>query len=325
MKECPWVIILFGLLQNWVDGMREKVRVSEILMISNESLQIEAVLRERGFDTLGLASSDPGMDFCTYIDDVKYIDELSMKASMVITTPELSALIPDKGLCISRDPRLTFFRLHNFLAESPDYKLFSVFPTEVGVGCKISDKAHIAGQNVKIGDNVVIEEFVSIKENTVIGDNTIIRAGTVVGGEGYEFKRLPDGDVLSVKHVGWTRIGLNVDIQYNTCIDKAIYPWDATIIGDCCRIDNLVHIAHGVKLGRGVFLVAGSLIGGRTVIGDHTWIGVGATVSNGLRVGKSARVNIGAVATRDVDDEVSVTGNFAIEHKKFIQFIRSIR
>lgn len=294
-------------------------------MQSNESLQIEEVLRERSFDTLALAGADPDMDFCTYIDDVKYIDEIGARASMVITTPELSTLILNKGICISQNPRITFFQLHNYLVGSLEYELSSDFNTEIGFGCRISDKAHIAGQNVKIGNNVTIEEFVSVKKNTVIGDNTFIGAGTVVGGEGYEFKRLPNGDVLSVKHAGWTKIGDNVDIHYNSCIDKAIYPWDATIIGDFCRIDNVVHIAHGVKLGRGVFLVAGSLIGGRTIIGDQAWVGVGATISNGLTVGKGARVNIGAVATRDVDEEASVTGNFAIEHKKFIQFIRSIR
>jgi|CZCB01.1.fsa_nt_gi UDP-3-O-[3-hydroxymyristoyl] glucosamine N-acyltransferase len=300
------------------------MRLSQITDQFKEKFEISEVVQDRDFSTLALATSEIDMDFCTFIDEPKYVDQIRPNASMVITTPEIASLIHGKGLCISQSPRISFFKLHNHLVESQEYMLAKNFKTEIGHGCRISNMAYIAEQNVSIGNNVTIEEFVSIKENTIIGDNTFIGAGTVVGGEGYEFKRLPNGEVLSVKHAGWTKIGSNVEIQYNVCIDKAIYPWDATIINDFCKIDNLVHIAHGVKLGKAVFLVAGSLIGGRTIIKDRTWIGVGATVSNGLVVGEEARVNIGAVATLNVDDGSAVTGNFAIEHKKFIQFIKSI-
>jgi UDP-3-O-[3-hydroxymyristoyl] glucosamine N-acyltransferase len=300
------------------------MRLSQITDQFKEKLEISEVVQDNDFSTLALAVSEIDMDFCTFIDDAKYVDQISSNASMVITTPEISSLIRAKGVCISQSPRISFFRLHNHLVGSDEYMLSKNFKTEIGHGCRISDMACIADRNVRIGNNVIIEEFVSIKENTIIGDNTFVGAGTVVGGDGYEFKRLPNGEVLSVKHAGWTNVGSNVEIQYNVCIDKAIYPWDATMISDFCKIDNLVHIAHGVKLGKAVFLVAGSLIGGRTIIKDRTWIGVGATISNGLIVGEGARVNIGAVATLNVEDGSAVTGNFAIEHKKFIQFIKSI-
>ncbi len=303
-----------------------KMKISEIIENAKENFGIVEIISDNEFDTLGLAVSSVNMSFCTFIDDVKYIESLKDNATMVITSYKVSDLIANRGVCISENPRITFFKIHNYLAKSDkDYRLDEEFDTIIGENCKISDKAYIASKNVKIGNNVIIEEFVSIKENTIIGDNTFIGAGSVIGGEGYEFKRLKNSEVLTVKHIGWTKIGKNVDIQYNTCIDKAIYPWDATVIGDYCKIDNLVHIAHGVKLGKAVFVVAGALIGGRTVIKDNTWIGVGATVSNGLTVGKDARVNIGAVATKNVDDYSSVSGNFAIDHNKFIEFIKSIR
>ncbi len=301
------------------------MKISEILKDTNDNLGIFQIIEDREFKTLGLAGAEIDLKFCTFIENEKYIDSISQNATMVITKSEIAAKIKDKGICISENPRISFFKLHNYLSKEKDYIMFKEYKTHLGNDCVISPLAHIAKKNIRIGNNVKIEEFVSIKENTVIGDNTIIRTGSVIGGEGFEFKRLANEDILPVKHVGWTVIGNSVEIQQNTCIDKAIYPWDMTMIGDNCKIDNLVHIAHGVKLGKGAFIVAGTLIGGRTVIKENTWVGVGATVSNGLIIGKNSRINIGAVVTKDLEDGSSVTGNFAIEHKKFIEFIKSIR
>lgn len=301
------------------------MKISEILRTMNNSLGTIEVIEDREFETLGLASAELDFKFCTFIDDEKYINSIANNATMVITKPDIAKKIEDKGICITDNPRITFFKLHNYLSNIPEYNFNAEFNTQIGRNSRISPLAYVSPKNVKIGNNVIIEEFVSIKENTIIGDNTIIRAGSIISGEGYEFKRMPNEEVLPVKHVGWTYIGNNVEIQQNTCIDKAIYPWDKTFIDDYCKIDNLVHIAHGVKLGKGAFIVAGALIGGRTVIKENTWVGVGATVSNGLIIGKNSRVNIGAVVTKDVGENCSVSGNFAIDHKKFIEFIKSIR
>lgn len=300
------------------------MKLSDIIKKANDNFGIFEIVEDIEFKSLGLAGADVEFEFCTFVDNQKYVDSISQKASMIIIKPEFSDMVNDKGKCLSENPRISFFKLHNYLTKTSEYKLAEDFNTQVGDNCYISPLSHIAEKNVKIGNNVTIEEFVSIKENTIIGDNTFIGAGSVIGGEGYEFKRIQNGEVLSVKHIGWTTIGSNVGIKYNTCIDKAIYPWDRTDIGNYCKIDNLVHIAHAVKLSKGVFVVAGSLIGGRTVINDNSWIGVGATVSNGLVIGSNARVNIGAVATKNVEDNASVSGNFAIDHKKFIEFIKSI-
>lgn len=299
------------------------MKISEI--VSNSHLGIYKIIEDVEFDWLALSDADLDFSFCTFIDNIKYLKNISNNAKMIITTPEISKLLSNRGICISENPRISFFKLHNYLAETKEYNIEKEFKTQIGTDCNISKLSYISEKNVRVGSNVTIEEFVSIKENTIIGDNTIIRAGSVIGGEGYEFKRMLNEDILPVKHIGWTVIGNYVEIQSNTCVVKAIYPWDKTIIEDNCKIDNLVHVAHGVKIRKGAFLVAGSLIGGRTIINKNAWIGVGATVSNGLVIGKNAKVNIGAVATRDVDENASVTGNFAIEHKKFIQFIKSIR
>lgn len=301
------------------------MKISEIIFGYNVDFGIYNIIEDVEFDWLALVNADLDFSFCTFIDNDKYLNNISENVKMIITTPEIAKLINNRGVCISDNPRISFFKLHNYLAQSKGYNIEREFKTQIGVDCNISKLSYISEENIRIGNNVTIEEFVSIKENTIIGDNSIIRAGSVVGGEGYEFKRMLNEDILHVKHIGWTVIGNYVEIQCNTCIVKAIYPWDKTIIEDNCKIDNLVHIAHGVKIRKGTFIVAGALIGGRTIINQNAWIGVGATVSNGLVIGKNAKVNIGAVATRNVDENTSVSGNFAVNHKRFIEFIKSIR
>lgn len=193
--------------------------------------------------------------------------------------------------------------------------------TEIGNNCNISDLSVIAENNVVIGNNVTIQEFVTIRENTIIEDNAIIRVGSVIGGQGYEYKK--DKNLFLVNHVGGVIIKEHADIHHNVCVDKAIYPWDDTIIGNDSKIDNLVHIAHGVKLGERVSVVANTCVAGRTVVGDDSWIGPVSAVRNGLVLGKESKVSMGSVVTRNVEEGQTVTGNFAIPHEDFIQKLKS--
>ena len=275
---------------------------------------------QQDFEILGLVGTNKSQAVCTFVDNEKFVEDLSDCVKLVLTTNELKNFFKNKNLCIVEKPRLTFFLIHNYLADHGEYKRPG-FKTKIGKNCKISKLADIAENNVTIGDHAVIEEFVSIKENTSIDDNSIIRAGCRIGGEGYEFKG--DGnEMFGVKHLGGVQIGKSVEIQYNSCVDKAVFPWDNTIIRDYTKIDNLVHIAHGVKIGQAVLIVANSGIGGRTEIGNESWIGFGATLKNGLVIGNNCRANMGSVVTKDVPDNMHVTGNFAIEHSKFIKNIK---
>lgn len=278
------------------------------------------------FNSLGLAGYNKGDRVCTFIENEKYIKELTNNIGVVLTTQDIAEKMEindaNFGVCIVEKPKITYFLIHNYLTSLEEY-VGTSRATYIGENCKISDTAVISPNNVKIGDNVLIEDFVVIKENTIIGDNSIIRAGCKIGGEGFEFK-VNDSATFGVKHVGGVVIGKNVEIQYNSCIDKAIYPWDDTIIGDFTKIDNLVHIGHAVKIGKRSMIVANSGIGGRVMIGDDAWIGFGAIIRNGITIGNKARINMGSVVTKSVDNNTHVSGNFAIEHDKYIKHVKEI-
>ena len=275
---------------------------------------------EQRVSSLGLVEYNDGKDVCTFVDNEYYLEKLSDNIQMVLIGEDLLDTLKQYrksyGICVVENPRLTYFRIHNYLVNDISYRRTD-FKTRIGTNCNISSQAVIADKNVIIGNNVTIEEFAVIRENTVINDNSIIRAGCKIAGEGFEFKNTSE-EVFHVSHIGGVIIGESVEIQYNTCIDKAIYPWDNTVIGDHVKIDNLVHIGHAVKVDSRTMIVANSGIGGRISIGEDVWIGFGATIRNGIHIGDRARTNMGSVVTRNVGTEEAVTGNFAIPHKDFI-------
>lgn len=275
---------------------------------------------EQRVSSLGLVEYNDGKDVCTFVDNEYYLEKLSDNIQMVLIGEDLLDTLKQYrksyGICVVENPRLTYFRIHNYLVNDISYRRTD-FKTRIGTNCNISSQAVIADKNVIIGNNATIEEFAVIRENTVINDNSIIRAGCKIAGEGFEFKNTSE-EVFHVSHIGGVIIGESVEIQYNTCIDKAIYPWDNTVIGDHVKIDNLVHIGHAVKVDSRTMIVANSGIGGRVSIGEDVWIGFGATIRNGIHIGDRARTNMGSVVTRNVGTEEAVTGNFAIPHKDFI-------
>ena len=282
---------------------------------------------EKEFDSLGLAGYNDGKNVCTFLAAAKYAAGLSAGISMILTSQKVYDTLTDAGslagsygICIVDNPRLTYFMLHNALCDSKNY-VRPRFESMIAESAKISPLAHIAPYNVVIGENAIIEEFVSIKENTTIGDDCVIRTGAKIGGPGFVIKN--DGTkTITVTHIGGVKIGNNVEIQQNSNVDKAIYPWDDTVIEDHVRINTLVQIAHGDKIGRFTEIVAHASIQGRVKIGENVWIGPGCVVRNGISIGDNARVNIGAVVTLNVPAGAAVSGNFAREHEKMIEEMR---
>ncbi len=274
------------------------------------------------FENLGLAVSKVDGKMCTFVENSKYLDTLPKNVNVILTNDLVAQNIEGKNLCIVENPRLIFFLIHNFLESNKDY-VCEDSPNEFGENVSIGKFTSIADKNVKIGNNVVIEDFVKIEENTTIMDNSIIRSGVTIGSQGYQYQNQGE-DVFLVKHYGSVYIGKNVEVKNNSCIDKAIYPWDKTIISDNVKIDKGCSIAHGVKISKNTKIAAIVAISGRVEIGKNTWIGVGASIRNGINIGSNSRVNMGAVVTKSVKDGEAVSGNFAIDHNEFLNHIKDL-
>lgn len=273
------------------------------------------------FEQLGLVSSDLPRTL-SFLDEEKFAEGALQNPNLsgVIVTAELARRLrghrDDLALIEHEDPRWAYFSLYNHMAELQREE----WPSIIAADAQVHPSAFIAGTNVRIGPRTVIGPLVAVLEDVEIGECCVIQAGTVLGSVGFEIKRTSRG-LLSVAHDGVVRIGNRVEIGANTCVDKG-FRTSPTVVEDDVRIDNLVHVAHGVRIGRGAFVVAGTVLGGSSRIGAEAWLSINASVAPSISIGEGAFVSMGAVATRNVPAGVQVTGNLAIPHDQFIKLFK---
>jgi UDP-3-O-[3-hydroxymyristoyl] glucosamine N-acyltransferase LpxD len=144
--------------------------------------------------------------------------------------------------------------------------------------------------------------------NVKLGKNVAIGANSVIGGEGFGFDRNQNFVYLRIPHIGGTIIGDNVEIGACTCVDRA-QTKDFTTIGKGTKVDNLIHVAHNVRIGENCALAAGVILGGSVVLGDRVFVGINATIKPEVKVGDDAMIAMGAVVIKDVAKGEIVAGN----------------
>lgn len=178
----------------------------------------------------------------------------------------------------------------------------TIHPTAIiGAGAIIGARVEIGPRTV-IGPGVVIGEGSSIAENAsvsfaLLGRDVKICAGSIVGGPGFGFTAGPEG-LQRVPQLGRVLIGDQVEIGANTCVDRGAL--SDTMIGAGTKIDNLVQIAHNVRIGDYCVIAAIAGIAGSTVIGDRVLIGGHAGIADHLTIGDDARIAAKAGVMSDV-------------------------
>lgn len=164
----------------------------------------------------------------------------------------------------------------------------------VGKGSKIYPNAFI-GDEAIVGENSVIHPNVSILRGCKVGNNCIVHAGSVIGSDGFGFAPQEDGTYKKVPQTGIVVLEDNVEVGANVTIDRATI--GETVLKSGCKIDNLVQIAHNVKVGSYTVIAAQSGISGSTILGDNCMIGgqVGIVghieLADGTKVGAQSGVS----------------------------------
>ena len=182
--------------------------------------------------------------------------------------------------------------------------------------------AVVVGDNVVIGDDVVVHPNVTIQARCIIGNRVIIHAGTVIGSDGFGFA--PDGKCYhKIPHTGIVQIDDDVEIGANNAIDRGTF--GKTHIGRGVKTDNLVHIAHNVRVGENTVLVAQVGISGSVTIGKNAVLAGQAGVAGHLTIGDGAIVGPQTGVGKPVPDgQIVSSGIPEMPHRIWLRVQRMI-
>jgi UDP-3-O-[3-hydroxymyristoyl] glucosamine N-acyltransferase len=188
--------------------------------------------------------------------------------------------------------------------------------TQVLAGAVIED-------DVALGDDCVIHPNVVLYTSVQIGDRVVLHAGVVIGADGFGYVRGEDG-YHKFPQVGTVVIEDDVEIGANSCVDRGAL--GETRIGRGTKLDNLVQVAHNVRIGERVVIAAQTGISGSTVIesdaviggqvgmGDHARVGAGAIIGSkaGILPGKIVRAGavVWGVPVRPLDEYKRLNAHF---------------
>jgi UDP-3-O-[3-hydroxymyristoyl] glucosamine N-acyltransferase len=191
----------------------------------------------------------------------------------------------------------------------------------LGSGTTISDGVAI-GAHCVIGDGVSIGEAsrlwpdVTIYSGATIGARAVIHSGARIGSDGFGYV-FQAGRHQKIPHIGRCIVGDDVEIGANTTIDRGSI--DDTVIGNGTKIDNLVHVAHNVRIGEKCLLMAQVGIAGSVTIGDGAILAGQAGIAGHVSIGPGARIAAQAGVFGDVPPGETWSGYPARPHREALR------
>ena len=242
------------------------------------------------------------------------------QGTRVIVERPMDALVSLLGRFHRREPRAV--GVHATAVVAPSAVLGDDVTIEayavIGEGVQVGPRSWI-GAGAKVGAGSVLGVEVRLHPNAVVypftelGDRVVLHAGAQVGREGFGFVPRPDGAVR-IPHVGRCVLEHDVEIGANSCVDRGSV--DDTIIGAGTKIDNLVQIAHNVRVGRFCFFASHVGIAGSSRVGDGVQMGGQSGMGNHFSVGRGATIAARAGVTSDVPAEETWSGFPARPHRE---------
>lgn len=254
-----------------------------------------------------------GVSDISYVEGRRGLKSLTgSKAGVCLVKPDKAELVGAQDIIplITAHPRANFAHILKKLyspigygaAGSKSFSDVDIAPgVVIGPGAQIGAGTKI-GPNAVIGPGVVIGKNCRIRANatvifTVMGDNCVIQSGAVIGGDGFGVAVGANGGV-DIPHVGRVVLGDNVSVGCQSTIDRAMF--GDTIIGDGTKLDNLIQIAHNVKIGKNCMFAAHTGISGSCNIGDGVIMGGRVGLPDHINIGNGVTLVAGSAPIRDV-------------------------
>lgn len=260
-----------------------------------------------------------GADQISFLSHARYQSQLAQSdAGCVILAPAFESQAPSRASAIvTDDPYLYFARLTQlWKRQHADDSGPRIHPSAViDPLARVADDARIGPQCVVergavVGAGTVLKSRVTLGENCVIGARCIVHAGVVIGADGFGFAA-HQGAWVKIEQLGAVRIGDDVEIGANTCIDRGAL--EDTVIENGVKLDNLIQIGHNVHVGAHTAMAGCVGVAGSAKIGAHCTVGGGAVVLGHLSLADHVHISAASVVTRSISQPGQYTGMFPLD------------
>ena len=276
----------------------------------------------------------------TFIGNRKYANKwIDSNASVAIINKGIDLEPGENRVLIKvKNADLAMATLLEAFAPEPPHFDTDIHPTavihesaQIGEGCKIGAGCYV-GKDVNLGNAVILYPNATIFDDTKIGDSTVVWSGTIIrersiigshcifhnnvsiGADGFGYRPSDDGrGLVKIPHIGNVIIGNYVEIGANSCVDRGKF--SSTILGDGCKIDNLVQIAHNCILGRFCIMAGSSGLAGSVTLGDGVIIGGSASIKDHTTIHSGATIGAGSGVVGDVAAGKTMLGYPAAESR----------
>ena len=297
-----------------------------------------------GLSITGVAPiEEAGAGQITFVANEKYAKLVTTtKASAIIVSEDFKFL--ERDLIISDNPYLGFAKILTIFSAIPAAPTGIHPKADVAASASIGRDASIhafvsigerarigsgvtilpgtwVGEDCTIGDGTFISGNVSICRGSVIGSRVRIHSGTVIGSDGFGYAR-DNEKYFKIPQTGIVEIGDDVEIGANVCIDRATM--GRTVIGRGTKIDNLVHVAHNVKIGENTILIAQVGISGSTKIGSNVILAGQVGVTGHIEIGDLVMVGAQSGIAHDVKPGSAISGSPAIPHREWLRMVATL-
>jgi UDP-3-O-[3-hydroxymyristoyl] glucosamine N-acyltransferase len=277
--------------------------------------------------------ANAGPEAISFLANSAYRQELqSTRAGAVILREQDAADCPVPAL-VCPEPYATYARVASLLHPAPSYAPGVDASAVVAASASVSSGAHIAaracvGEHAVVADGVVVgpgavvgprctvgsgtrlHANVTLVEDVSIGERCIVHSGAVIGCDGFGNAR-SDSGWIKVPQVGGVRIGDDVEIGANTTIDRGAI--DDTVIENGVRLDNLIQIAHNVRIGEHTAMASLSGVSGSTVIGKRCMFGGQSGIVGHIRICDDVVIGGATMVSKDITEPGFYTASFPAE------------
>lgn len=251
----------------------------------------------------------------SFFHNTKYIESLQTTQARVVLIPKQingAPLPKNKTLIRVANAQWAFAQVLGLIEQQKHHHPKGIHPKAhveetavIGTGTIIYPGCYV-GHNVRVGEKCLLYPNVVLREDTQVGNRVIIQAGAILGADGYGFAT-QGGRHHKIPQIGRVVIEDDVEIGANVTIDRATT--GETRVGAGTKIDNLVHIAHNVRIGRDCLIVAQVGISGSTKVGNRVTLAGQVGVTGHLTIGDGAVIAAQSGVMSDVEPGAVLFGS----------------